>query len=361
MKIILVVCVFLFSFVDIWAQLTLIGKVVNDKNMPISEVSVYLENKPEIGSPTNREGVFVLPLSETNPLDIRLIFSCIGYKTKKIMYPTLTDTILIHLENEYYALPEVEISYLRANDMLQLGIKNLKERLLKDKSLEYQLHYFEQEITSGESRMVEAKYVTTLKKTPKGKGKIAYLFNLISKHKRLRLQEPINSVVFAKKFFMQIFHFNYLNYYEIDDDFSIKYISNDADSVFYLVCNPISETQSNVSFTIRKSDSVLTSIRLESIDSILVNNPHRKRLFSRSKPLHREFTVVFEKDDNNWNYYMNRLELNFVFEFIFGKKMEILTNYSLSQFQGYYSGDLNDKAKLKGVSGELFELEDTLP
>jgi hypothetical protein len=354
MRIIIVVFVFFLTFVSLRAQSALVGKVVNDKRIPISEVSVYLEGKPDVGTSTNEKGIFVLSLSQIDPLDVKLIVSCIGYKTKKIVYPSLADTLMVELEHDLYALPEVEISYLKANHLLQTGIRNLKEKLLKNKPLAYQLVYSEQEMMSGESRSVKASYTSLLKKTPKGK-RIPYLLNLVDKKTTFKLQNPVKSTLFKETRFVQLFHFDYLDYSEIDKYFSVKYIDSGIDSLVYLVCIPKHNPHATVSFSINKSDTVLTTIQLASIDSVLANKPYKKNLFSKEKPLHRYFKIVFEKNESG-NYYMQREELDFVFEILFGNNKEILTNHSISQFQGYYSDE--PKIKIKGMSNELFALDD---
>jgi hypothetical protein len=361
-KCIFFVFFYFFPFISLWAHAELIGKVVDAKKYPIMGVFICIENRPDIGCQTNEKGIFTLSIDKIDIKDVRLKISCVGYKEDWILYPQLTDTIFVQLENEPITLPEIEISYIKANNLLRQGIRNLKTNLLKDTPLCYQLNYTEQEMLSGENRMLNAKYVSMVKKMPKEKGKIPYQLSLISKQQIDKIQQPPNSKLFTKNVHSVEFQIQQIDYYEINEFYSVKYLDSEADSVFYLVCNPNLKKKkiaiAKMIFGISKSDTILISMQVESIDSIINIIPYDKKRSVMYKPQNIHNSITFRKDEND-GYYMYQLESKSTREFIFGDKKEILSYHLLTQFEGYYLDNLKDKIKINGYTKGLFKLKDT--
>lgn len=85
------------------------GKVTNEKNQPISFVSVYLENTVT-GTTTNTKGDFVLPITKEGKHTV--IFQILGYKTlkKTIDVTSFPYTVNVVLHEEEVTLDEVVVS-----------------------------------------------------------------------------------------------------------------------------------------------------------------------------------------------------------------------------------------------------------
>ena len=108
-----VFCAFMLIASNVLIAQEVSGYVTSTDNDSLSYVSIYLKNK-KIGVVTNDIGQYKLTsdiLSETTDT---LVFSCIGYKSKKIPVPVFlenisTGNINISLETDYVMLQEVNI------------------------------------------------------------------------------------------------------------------------------------------------------------------------------------------------------------------------------------------------------------
>ena len=73
--------IFIFALLPIWAD-TLVGRVT-DGHEPMSYVTVYLKDSPEVGTISDMEGVFTLPDLKRNTT---IVLSFIGYKTMELKF-----------------------------------------------------------------------------------------------------------------------------------------------------------------------------------------------------------------------------------------------------------------------------------
>lgn len=112
---------------------TLVGRV-SDAVGPMSYVSVYLKDKPEIGTVTNLEGVFKLPDLEKNTT---VVLSFVGYKTMELKFKKIpTDTLEITMEEQPILLTETLIpsktkKLSKRKQMKQL-LADVRTQMLKD-------------------------------------------------------------------------------------------------------------------------------------------------------------------------------------------------------------------------------------
>lgn len=105
-KLFFFVLVYIFS-INISAQsFRATGNVIDNQNVPLSEVEVVLKNTQN-GTFTNLEGNFSLPVN----LNDTLVFSFIGMKTQEFIVKDSLATILLVLEQENQDLDEVVITY----------------------------------------------------------------------------------------------------------------------------------------------------------------------------------------------------------------------------------------------------------
>ena len=100
----------------------------------MSYVSVYLKDKPEIGTVTNLEGVFKLPDLEKNTT---VVLSFVGYKTMELKFKKIpTDTLEITMEEQPILLTETLIpsktkKLSKRKQMKQL-LADVRTQMLKD-------------------------------------------------------------------------------------------------------------------------------------------------------------------------------------------------------------------------------------
>ncbi|MDP3314019.1 DUF5686 and carboxypeptidase regulatory-like domain-containing protein [Lutibacter sp.] len=118
------------TFIKLSAQIR--GNVTNSKNEPLPYVSVYLE-KTTIGTTTNEEGLFELPISKIGKYTI--VFQFLGFQSlkKTIEVNSFPYKISIQLAEESIQLNEVLISSKEnpANRIIRNTINNRKPYLDK--------------------------------------------------------------------------------------------------------------------------------------------------------------------------------------------------------------------------------------
>ena len=97
------------------------GKVLTVGKKPVPFASVYLENTFK-GTSANQDGAFSINVTHKNDI---LIFTAIGYQTKKIKLDTVHHFLNVTLANESYALDSVSVSSTfpdNANEIIQNAI-----------------------------------------------------------------------------------------------------------------------------------------------------------------------------------------------------------------------------------------------
>ena len=109
MKVILFILTFFLNSVFAISQITIVGKITNNKNMPIQYANVWLQHS-NIGTVTNNNGEYILNIKKESLPDT-LIFSYIGYKTvkRKLVSNKNKITLNIILEPFPQVLQEIAI------------------------------------------------------------------------------------------------------------------------------------------------------------------------------------------------------------------------------------------------------------
>lgn len=104
----------------------LAGTVIGDTdNKPVSLVNISIVGEP-LGTITNMEGVFEFVIPD-NFVGREVQFSSLGFKAGSLIVPSSDSTILIHLEETTIHLPEIEIKYQDANEVIERFLKNRKD------------------------------------------------------------------------------------------------------------------------------------------------------------------------------------------------------------------------------------------
>ena len=112
---------------------TLVGRVF-DGNEPMSYVSIYLKENPEIGTISDMDGVFTLPDMQKNTT---VVLSFVGYKTMELKFKKIpTDTLEITMVEQPIMLTETLIpsktKKLSKRKQMKQILADVKKQMLKD-------------------------------------------------------------------------------------------------------------------------------------------------------------------------------------------------------------------------------------
>ena len=123
MKCILTIGIALLTSISAYSQAYIVeGSIRNQDNEPIPYCSVYIKNKPQAGSITNKDGRYYIK-SDVKPDSI--VFSHIQYETKIASFETHeTNTILKQKVNH---ISEVSVKALSAKGIMMAFYKRFKE------------------------------------------------------------------------------------------------------------------------------------------------------------------------------------------------------------------------------------------
>lgn len=100
------------------------GRVIDYKTKdPISFVNIGIENRP-LGTITDDRGFFSISNIKS---DNNLVFSCIGYKSKKLSFEELSNTKIIALTPQARTLSEVTITGMSAKSIIKEALKKIEE------------------------------------------------------------------------------------------------------------------------------------------------------------------------------------------------------------------------------------------
>ena len=112
---------------------TLVGRV-SDGNEPMSYVSVYLKENPEVGTISDMDGIFTIPDIQKNST---VVLSFVGYKTMELKFNKIpTDTLDIAMVEQPILLTEALIpsktkKLSKRKQMKQL-LSDVRNQMLKD-------------------------------------------------------------------------------------------------------------------------------------------------------------------------------------------------------------------------------------
>ena len=112
---------------------TLVGRVF-DGNEPMSYVSIYLKENPEIGTISDMDGVFTLP---DMPKNTTVVLYFVGYKTMELKFKKIpTDTIDVTMVEQPIMLTETLIpsktKKLSKRKQMKQILADVKKQMLKD-------------------------------------------------------------------------------------------------------------------------------------------------------------------------------------------------------------------------------------
>ncbi len=132
MKRIILLNIYFFIIFSVCAE-TLVGRV-SDGNEPMSYVSVYLKENPEVGTISDMDGIFTIPDIQKNST---VVLSFVGYKTMELKFNKIpTDTLDIAMVEQPILLTEALIpsktkKLSKRKQMKQL-LSDVRNQMLKD-------------------------------------------------------------------------------------------------------------------------------------------------------------------------------------------------------------------------------------
>ncbi len=125
MKSILTISLLLISINALLAQHTIKGQIIDGKNnQPLSFVNIGIKNS-SAGTVSNSDGEFEL---QVKSMQDTLVFSYIGYQSKKIAVSSISAIAFIRLEPKSYVIDEIEVTSTNFDVELILGAKNEDKR-----------------------------------------------------------------------------------------------------------------------------------------------------------------------------------------------------------------------------------------
>lgn len=125
MKNIITILIVLLSINTIIAQHTITSQILDAKTKePLSFVNIGIENSNS-GTVSNDEGKFELQVKTKEDV---LVFSYIGYHSKKIASGSISENALVLLEPDSYVFDVIEVTSTNFDNELILGAKNKNGR-----------------------------------------------------------------------------------------------------------------------------------------------------------------------------------------------------------------------------------------
>lgn len=106
--------------------ITIMGTIISSqkgKYLPL--VNISIQGQP-LGTTSNMEGKFSFLIPKKH-IGNYIYFSSIGYQSQFIQVPDIDTTLYISLNEETVHLKEIEVKYMKANEIIQKAIENRKD------------------------------------------------------------------------------------------------------------------------------------------------------------------------------------------------------------------------------------------
>lgn len=121
---------------------TLVGKVLDENDAPVSFASIYIENNPQKGTVTDVAGIFTL---EEVSVDETVVVSFIGYKTMQLNFKKIpTDTLTLRMQEQPILLSETEVGKAKKHVSKRRQKKNLLNEVYEQMQYDFPLdnHFY---------------------------------------------------------------------------------------------------------------------------------------------------------------------------------------------------------------------------
>ncbi|MBK5721178.1 carboxypeptidase-like regulatory domain-containing protein [Dysgonomonas sp. Marseille-P4677] len=345
----------LFIPLSALAQTAIHGTVIDkDTNQPVSDVIVQYGATSRDYVYTDTNGKFSI---RGNSEDI-IYFQCIGFKTKSVLKTVLQQQPTVALELNPVSLNPVVISPYDADMLLSEVMLNTKEKLVTDQPIGYLLHFLQMKSTDSLQNEIYLKYTTTLSqkqlKKDLKKERVPYIYNIIDIRRLQKTVTPTSELYGAE------YHASYLfTFGKSENNETTRSYSSDS-SLIILQIEPLKDKDGWASGEVRinKDDMTISSIEIESVDSILDLQTYKKYMGKKVKALRKVGRFQFAK--SNGKYYMKECYTYYKFRAIdeFDREEDI-TYYCDVNCIGTVDPKTIKKRQLSGFCQELFYFPDS--
>ena len=352
------IAVILFAMVSCMslpAQIYIKGIVVDkDTKKAIPDVIVQFGSSSQAFTYTDAKGQFRIPENSENIIH----FQYFGYKTRSIPRASILQNSRIELEVSPLSLDPVIISPDDADKLLDEAMLNTKKRLVLDQPVSYLLHFIQNRSTDTLQNEIYMKYASTLsekdlKKNLK-KERVPYVFNLIEIIRLQKTEIPTSDLYGAEYHASHLFTFG-----KSVNNETFKSYSADS-SLIYLRIEPLKgrDGWARGEITINSTDMTIASMEIESVDSILSSQPHRRFMGKQVRTLKKLGRFSFKKYSDR--YYMSDCFTYYKFRSVDEyDKQEDVSYYCDVDFRGFVEKDQLRKRRLSGYCQELFYFPDS--
>lgn len=345
----------LISCMGLSAQIYIKGTVVDkDTKKAIPDVIVQYGSSSQAFTYTDAKGQFRIPENSENIIH----FQYFGYKTKSIPRTSILQDSKIELEISPLSLDPVVISPDDADKLLDEAMLNTKKKLLLDQPVSYLLHFVQNRSTDSLQNEIYMRYASTLsekdlKKNLK-KERVPYVFNLIEIMRLQKTETPTSDLYGAEYHASHLFTFG-----KSVNNETFKSYSSDS-SLIYLRIEPLKgrDGWAKGEITINSADMTIASMEIESVDSILSSQPHRRYMGKQVKTLKKLGRFSFKKYGDR--YYMSDCFTYYKFRSTDEHdRQEDVSYYCDVDFRGFVEKDQLRKRRLGGYCQELFYFPDS--
>lgn len=340
---------------NITGQTPIKGSVIDrDSGEPISDVIVQYGSMSKDYVYTDSKGSFNIP-AESNDI---IYFQCFGYKTKSVAKAILDKSSIVELELNPVSLKPVTISPDDADKLLEEVMINTKRKLVTEMSLGYLLHFLQTRSSDTTRNEIYMKYTTSLKekdlKKNLKKERVPYVYNIVDIKREHSATIPTSELYGAEYHASHLFSFG-----KSFNNKTSKSYSRDS-TFLYLEISPLEGKPgwAKGEVTINREDMTIISMEVESVDSIMEEQPYKKYLDKKVKVLRKVGRFEFKKVKDK--LYMKECYTYYKFRAVneFGIQEDFVYHCDVN-FIGSVNPLKIKKRKLSGFCQELFYFPDS--
>lgn len=330
------------------------GMIVDkESRQPVSDAIVQYGETSRDYVYTGADGVFEIPVTSNE----YIYFQCIGYKSRSVLKTDIQKNGTVELELNPISLNPVIISPGLADELLEKSMLNTKKNLLQDQPISYMLHFLRNETSSIFKNEIYMQYNATLSKKAlkkeMKKDRIPYELDLIYIAHLQKSDTPPSDLYGAEYHASHLFTFG-------NSENNQTMLSYTRDSTQMLLeIKPLegSNGWAKGQVYINRKDMTISSIEIESVDSILEALPFKKYKDKQYKIVRKTGNYQFEKV--NGQYYMTDCYTFYRFCNVdeYGRK-EYIT-YQCDVYAIDLDKTKRNRRKLSGYCQELFYFPDS--
>lgn len=357
MRKILFALALLLLHIPLFAQLPIEGRVLDrDTRKPIADVIVQYGYTSQDYTHTDVKGNYRIPHGSRDSI----VFQNIGYDTEVVAKNTLLQDGVVTMKMNSIFLNPVIISANDADRLLDKAMLNTKKRLLVEQSVGYLLHFLQTKTSDTLQNELYMTYASTLtqkslKKNLK-KERVPYIFNLIDVGRLQQTTVPTSELYGAEYHASHLFTFG-----KSKDNETTRAYSPDS-SLLVLDIKPLPGKNSWAKgrVVINKEEMTILSMEIESVDSILQQQPYKKHMGKQIKVVSKKGKFSF--NERNGEYYMTDCYTYYRFSAIDEyNNEEDVSYYCDVNFYGFVDKTQMRKRQLSGYCQELFYFTSSTP